>query len=148
MLKASGHQDHKLTDNTETLMENTRLPPHDGRLSDTGYAKILVKRERTGAGALTIPFVSRKAKKEETKWLWKVRQNGKKTDYCEHLEGTIGISKCNKIDNLRRNYKIQVGLGWSKNMSLLWISARALGHGCIGTCEPWQVSVKGIGFLF
>lgn len=40
-------------------------------------------------------------------------------DNCEHLEDTVGISKCNKIDDLRRNYKIQVGLGWSKNMPLL-----------------------------
>lgn len=33
-------------------------------------------------------------------------------------------------------------------MPLQGIPARALGDGCIGACEPRQVSVEGISFLF
>lgn len=68
-------------------------------------------------------------------------------DHCEHLKGTTGISKCSAIANIR-NYKIQTGLGWSTTMPLQGNSARALGDGCIGACEPRQVSVKGISFIF
>lgn len=118
------------------------------RLSDTGCPKISVRRERTGAGPLTIPSVPRKENREiqitlKSKTGWK-----EDCDHCEHLEGIIGISKCNKIANLRRNYNIQVELGWSKNIPLLGVLHRALAHGCFGASEPWQMNVKEIGFIF
>lgn len=37
------------------------------RLSDTGYPKISVEREKTGVGTLTIRSVSRKGKKRNSK---------------------------------------------------------------------------------
>lgn len=147
MPRAAGHRGHHnmLAHNTETLMEKHRTDSTWWQ-SRTYFRHRLFEaisgQRKDIPGTLTIPSVPEKEKGEIQMTLnggtgWKEDHN-----HCEHLKGTTGISKCSVTANLRRNNKIQTGLGWSTTMPLQGIPDRVL-----GAYEPRLVRVKGTSFL-